>query len=118
MPSEPVVLSMYSVEIAVLFYSFQGSDSDGITKGIVAVTAYDLCQNKVSGVSISGVPSELDLINRTIDLTLQLDPDIIVGWDIQNASWGYLLDRARTYGMYVYDVSFRTDISKDLNSRN
>lgn len=47
------------------------------------------------------VDDELDLLNRVVDIVLELDPDVIVGWEIQNASWGYLKARGNHYGMSV-----------------
>lgn len=41
---------------------------------------------------------EIDLINRVVDVVIDLDPDIITGWDIELSSWGYLDSRAETYG--------------------
>ena len=38
--------------------------------------------------------NELELINETLDVVLSLDPDLITGWEVQNASWGYLASRA------------------------
>lgn len=49
---------------------------------------------------------ELDLINRIIDVVRELDPDIIVGWDVQTASWGYLNARANTYGIVFLPYCF------------
>lgn len=48
---------------------------------------------------ISIVSSELDLINGIIDKVLELDPDIVAGWEVQAASWGYLEARGRTFGV-------------------
>ena len=45
------------------------------------------------------VESELDMINSVVDVVHDLDPDILVGWDVQTGSWGYLAARANTYGM-------------------
>ena len=45
------------------------------------------------------VASELDLLNAVIDIVLDLDPDILVGWEVQTASWGYFKARAVTYGL-------------------
>lgn len=45
------------------------------------------------------VSNELDLINDIIDKVLELDPDILAGWEIQAASWGYLETRGKTFGM-------------------
>lgn len=44
------------------------------------------------------VPSELDLLNRLIDVIVEIDPDILAGWEVQAASWGYLSARANIYG--------------------
>ncbi|GJJ09693.1 hypothetical protein Clacol_003917 [Clathrus columnatus] len=47
--------------------------------------------------------NELDLINATIDLVLTLDPDILVGWEVQGASWGYLEARGKEFGLDICD---------------
>jgi DNA polymerase zeta len=44
------------------------------------------------------VSTELDLLNHVADIVVDLDPDILVGWEIQTASWGYLNARGRQYG--------------------
>lgn len=46
-------------------------------------------------IDMQVVTSEIELINALIDLTRNLDPEILVGWEIQNASWSYVVDRAR-----------------------
>jgi DNA polymerase zeta len=43
--------------------------------------------------------SEVDLINFMIDEVQDLNPDILVGWEVHSASWGYLLARAKFYGV-------------------
>ena len=58
---------------------------------------------RIRNQTFETVSGELDLINRTVDIVQELDPDIIVGWDVQLASWGYLSARANTYGA---DTSF------------
>ncbi|KAG6875156.1 hypothetical protein C0992_004959 [Termitomyces sp. T32_za158] len=42
--------------------------------------------------------SEIDLINRAVDIVGALDPDIVTGWDIQRGSWGYLNARSQYHG--------------------
>ena len=42
--------------------------------------------------------NELDLVNKVIDLVHELDPDIVIGWEVQSASWGYLDSRSRALG--------------------
>lgn len=41
--------------------------------------------------------SELDLINRLTDLVREFDPDILTGYEVQSASWGYVIERARVH---------------------
>lgn len=41
------------------------------------------------------VDSELDLINWVIDTVKDWDPDVLAGWELHNASWGYLAARAQ-----------------------
>jgi DNA polymerase zeta len=53
------------------------------------------------------VRDELELLNRVVDIVLDLDPDIIIGWDVQNTSWGYLNARALYYGMSVSPGTLR-----------
>ena len=44
--------------------------------------------------------SELDLINRLIDIVREFDPDILAGYEVQSSSWGYIIERARSrYGI-------------------
>ena len=33
-----------------------------------------------------------------VDIIVHLDPDIVTGWEVQSASWGFLAARAATYG--------------------
>lgn len=33
-----------------------------------------------------------------MDIVIELDPDIVVGWEVQTASWGYMSIRGRHFG--------------------
>ncbi len=57
-------------------------------------------QRRLRSVKADFVDSELDLLNRVIDVILDFDPDIVSGWEVQAASWGYLGARGRTYGEF------------------
>lgn len=41
--------------------------------------------------------SELDVINRLTDIVRESDPDILAGYEVQNSSWGYVIERARKH---------------------
>ncbi|KKK13873.1 hypothetical protein P175DRAFT_0457016 [Aspergillus ochraceoroseus IBT 24754] len=47
-------------------------------------------------------PTELDLINRLVDIVRLYDPDIITGYEVHNSSWGYVIERARK--KYDFDI--------------
>ena len=50
---------------------------------------------------IDVVETEAELLNTFVDRVLDLDPDIICGWEIQSASWGYLAARGRHLGRFL-----------------
>lgn len=88
--------------IVTVFYSFQDSENDigdpSYKNGIIAVSSPQLNPRRLRDFEIDVVPDELELLNKIVDTVVDLDPDIIVGWEIQNMSWGYLSARGRTYG--------------------
>ncbi|XP_076378060.1 DNA polymerase zeta catalytic subunit isoform X1 [Megalopta genalis] len=66
----------------------------------------------------SYVSSEKDLLNSLITLLRHCDPDILVGWEIESHSWGYILQRANHIGFttlawQISRISNATPISKD-----
>ncbi|KAL4924882.1 DNA-directed DNA polymerase zeta catalytic subunit REV3 [Aspergillus undulatus] len=52
--------------------------------------------------------TELDLINRLIDIVRLYDPDIITGYEVHNSSWGYVIERARK----KYDFDLCDELSR------
>ncbi|RFU81890.1 zeta catalytic subunit of dna polymerase [Trichoderma arundinaceum] len=46
--------------------------------------------------------SELDLLNRLVEIVRFYDPDILTGYEVHGSSWGYLIERARL--KYDYDL--------------
>ncbi|XP_078050436.1 DNA polymerase zeta catalytic subunit [Augochlora pura] len=66
----------------------------------------------------SYVSSEKDLLNSLITLLRHCDPDILVGWEIESHSWGYILQRANHIGFsnlawQISRISNVAPISKD-----
>ncbi|KAL6237097.1 hypothetical protein BDW75DRAFT_205172 [Aspergillus navahoensis] len=53
-------------------------------------------------------PTELDLINRLVDIVRLHDPDIITGYEVHNSSWGYVIERARK----KYDFDLCDELSR------
>ncbi|KAJ7630949.1 hypothetical protein FB45DRAFT_917030 [Roridomyces roridus] len=86
-------------KILAAFYSFQRSDSTSLTSGMVVVAQSSV--PKVGDSRLDLVATELDLLNHVVDIVRELDPDIVVGWEIQAASWGYLSSRGQEYGLDI-----------------
>ena len=96
-------------EIVSVFYSFQGAhhslaDHDRFHMGRIVVENDNLNPRRLRDYQLDVVPTELELINRIIDIIVDLDPDVVVGWEIQAASWGYLNARGLHYGPSVLQV--------------
>ena len=45
-------------------------------------------------IEVVYVSSELELIEKLVELVRQEDPDFLIGYEITMASWGYLIERA------------------------
>jgi DNA polymerase zeta len=51
------------------------------------------------GMSMEAVADEVALVRRFIEVVASLDPDVLVGYEVQLASWGYLLERGACLGI-------------------
>ncbi|KAJ0422161.1 hypothetical protein BJY00DRAFT_300527 [Aspergillus carlsbadensis] len=58
--------------------------------------------SKALSIAWEHEPTELDLINKLVDLVRLYDPDIITGYEVQSGSWGYVIGRARK--KYEFDL--------------
>lgn len=59
-----------------------------------------LHQERLRQIEIETFDTELDMLNRFVDFVIELDPDILTGWELQLSSWGYLNARSNSYGMF------------------
>ncbi|KAG6851054.1 hypothetical protein H0H93_002946 [Arthromyces matolae] len=93
--------------IFALFFAYQNSKGDPY-RGIILVEnkLHDRGPN-LGGVEIEVVNSEIDLVNKVIDVVGDLDPDILLGWDVQRSSWGYLNARAEHHGFDLRELLSR-----------
>ena len=89
-------------EIAIVFFAFQGDhkvdDVLEVKHGIVAVDNEYIQPKRLRGHQIETITSELELLHRIVDIVIDLDPDILCGWEVQVSSWGYLQARGAVYG--------------------
>ena len=93
-------------EIVAVFWSFHDTNVQRVDvgspfqceSGVIVVGNEYVNEKKLRDWKLDVVRSELDLLNRIVDVVQELDPDIVVGWEVQATSWGYLAARGRTYG--------------------
>ncbi|SJL04429.1 related to DNA polymerase zeta, catalytic subunit [Armillaria ostoyae] len=97
--------------LAAVFFSFQDMEEKAYQSGIFAIESPQFSPLQIRDFTIEKVDSELDLINAVIDTVLDLDPDIVVGWEVQLSSWGYFSARAATYGLEVSELISRATLS-------
>jgi DNA polymerase zeta len=100
--------------ISCIFWSIQ-SDSDdpdvpAYITGMLALRSSNEAASplgKHPGVQIEYEEDELDLLNRMVTTVREHDPDILVGYEVHNGSWGYLIERAR--------LKFEFDLCDELS---
>lgn len=88
-------------EILAVFYTYKDFEGSNPQPGIVIMHDTQLDQRRLRDVQPEIVPSEFELINKVVDIVVDLDPDILVGWEVQRASWGYLNARGQQYGGHL-----------------
>ncbi|XP_054590029.2 DNA polymerase zeta catalytic subunit isoform X1 [Nothobranchius furzeri] len=58
-----------------------------------------LHRSGVSGLHVTYVSEEKTLLEELVSVVRRFDPDILVGYEVQMNSWGYLLQRAAALGV-------------------
>ncbi|KIK70996.1 hypothetical protein GYMLUDRAFT_33098 [Collybiopsis luxurians FD-317 M1] len=94
-------------ELAAVFYSLQMLDNEPPIHYVACIDSIQISEARFPGLALDVFSSELDLINSMVDTIIDGDPDILVGWDVQNSSWGYLAARASSYGLEFEELIAR-----------
>ena len=79
--------------------------------GILVVSEHGTLSEKFSRevpVHVEEESTELNLINRLIDIVRFYDPDILTGYEVHGGSWGYIIERARC----KYDYNLCDEFSR------
>lgn len=106
-------------EISCVFWCIQSENEDlnpngnipGVHVGMIYQGEDDVSADKIVRalrIETDYQTTELDLINRVVDIVRSYDPDIITGYEVHNNSWGYLIERARK----KYDFELCDELSK------
>ncbi|KAL7749691.1 DNA polymerase zeta [Sorochytrium milnesiophthora] len=62
----------------------------------------------LGGCTVIRVASERELFSELVNLVREFDPDIIMGYEIHSASWGYCVERAGE----AYDLDLPEELSR------
>ncbi|CAI7665772.1 unnamed protein product [Penicillium manginii] len=112
-------------EISCIFWCIQSEDDDievnshipGVHVGMIYQGDGETPVAKISKalrVELEHESTELDMINRLVDIVRDLDPDIITGYEVHNGSWGYVIERARK----KYDFDLCEELSRVKSQAN
>lgn len=112
-------------EISCIFWCIQSEDEEievnshipGVHVGMLYQGEEETPVAKISKalpIELEYETSELDMINRLVDIVRYLDPDIVTGYEVHNGSWGYLIERARK----KYDFDLCEELSRVKSQSN
>ena len=110
-------------EICCVFWCIQSDDEDlevngvneGTHVGILALSETGALAHRISQqahVEVGQEGSELDLMNRMVDIVRGYDPDILTGYEVHGSSWGYMIERARC----KYDYNLCDEFSRTVSN--
>lgn len=69
---------------------------------------------KLSGIKVNGivVETELKAIEKLIEVIYYWDPDILIGYEIEMSSWGYLIQRGNVLSINIPSLLSRVILKK------
>ncbi|KAK7079689.1 error-prone translesion synthesis, partial [Halocaridina rubra] len=73
-------------------------------KGVLVVSSSSgdlISRSGVTGLHVLHVHDELALLNEIVSLVTSWDPDLLVGYEVQMSSWGYLLERGSALNVEI-----------------
>lgn len=80
----------------------EGNRRSHYRSGMMTVDHFNFEQGRLRDFNLQTFEDEIGLINSMIDEIRDLDPDILVGWEVQSSSWGYFMFRAKFHGESYY----------------
>jgi DNA polymerase zeta len=71
-----------------------------LREGMIVVNRSQMSAKRLRSFAMECVADELEALNKVMDLIGELDPDVMAGYEVQTASWGYLRARCHVYGQH------------------
>ncbi|KAG7917801.1 hypothetical protein KL927_002544 [Ogataea polymorpha] len=108
-------------EIRMIFWSFDDQNYPidlGIEgSGVFVVHSHEVTRKHIN-FPVQTFSSEVDMVRELVSLVELVDPDILSGYEIHSASWGYLLERFRQVHKMDLAVRLSRVAAKQLNKMN
>lgn len=101
--------------ISAIFYCLDGYSSASEMKnfsGIIACVNDSNFRYIKSGVDVFLVKTEMEILETFFKKIREFDPDIFAGYEIETASWGYLVQRGYVYSMNLNNALSRMPTEK------
>ncbi|CEP18773.1 hypothetical protein [Parasitella parasitica] len=99
--------------VQLVFWCLQTEDlripsngyQEGFYVGVIAMKDFDISRIGIcnSRLAVDYADTEERLFSLLIERIRYYDPDMLVGYEVQNASWGYLVDRGVQLGYHLLD---------------
>ncbi|KAG1119475.1 hypothetical protein G6F42_012967 [Rhizopus arrhizus] len=114
--------------VQLIFWCLQTEDlripsngyQEGFCIGVIAMKDFDISRIGIcnSRLVVDYADTEEQLFSLLIEKVRYYDPDMLVGYEVQNASWGYLVERGAQLGYHLLDELSRVMTTTDSIKRD
>lgn len=114
--------------VQLIFWCLQTEDTrvpsngyqEGFYIGVIAIKDFDISRIGIcnSRLVVDYADTEEQLFSLLIEKIRYYDPDMLVGYEVQNASWGYLIERGAQLGYHLVDELSRVMTTTDTIKRD
>lgn len=97
--------------INIIVLAIQNDNASLVDIHVLLHGAIETCGRNFDGISTGKLcvsSEERDLLDQFINILQSVDPDILLGWDVQGSSLGYLAERAAYLGISLLNKISRT----------
>ncbi|XP_055679121.1 DNA polymerase zeta catalytic subunit [Lutzomyia longipalpis] len=112
--------------IVAIFYAVQNNvpEDDKVPTHVSGVIIDDMFSNDAglrhSGLEINAIHAkcEKELLEKLVDLIKYWDPDILLGYEIEMHSWGYIIERGYVLGVNLPNALSRLRVANEETKRS
>ncbi|KAF9669963.1 hypothetical protein SADUNF_Sadunf13G0019200 [Salix dunnii] len=104
--------------INVVVLAFQNDSDSAVEVHVLLCSKSESCQRSYDGTSGCNVlvfSEEKHLFSHFTAIIVSFDPDILMGWDVQGGSLGFLAERAAHLGIGLLNNISRTPLEANTN---